>query len=493
MLRTPLRKSKHAGFTLLSALSFTILVSTLLAGAATIATSHYNRAKVEGSYASAIALADAGVNYELAWLSRDITDASRAHQQGSPYTGSIPGAPGTFQVYVKDWGTDCNGGTWSQPNDICVVSTGTVNGISRTVRVRSIRKSIFEEYVIYAYSIGIFNGGGTSATATQVVGNTGTNGSMTFNGSTNTDTIVGSLDLNGSAASSSDPGTNVRTNPDAVKMPSVTQVADKTFPAGGLTWLKTNNSNASIRRLNTLDPTWLAEPSVAGITLADVNALPSAGFTTASTTFGDPPATVPTDSSTRDDSSSSSANWRFVQPADATYGISAYGIKGKRVYLVPPGDYYFNRFDVKAGTSALVFLTHLGRIRIWVDQATAGSVPDDNLSVPAIFTDTSPNKFRFYYNKCATLHMGGNAKFNGSFYAMKTGCVSATPELDFTGNSMIYGAMIANKINLGGGTKVIFPNNGGDTADMALWYGFGDNWKEISLTANPVFPDGTSN
>lgn len=493
MLTTQESKPKRAGYTLISALSFTILVGTLLAGAATLATSHYDRSKVEGSYANAIALADAGVNYELAWLSRDITDSTRAHQQGSPYTGSISGVPGSFSVYVRDWGTDCNGSTWSAPKDICVVSTGTVDGVSRTVRVRSIRKSLFDEYAIYAYSVGVFNGGGSASTSTQVVGNLGTNGPVTFNGTANTDIVIGNVDLNGSAAASSDPGTNVRTNPDAVIMPSVSQIANKTFPGGGLTWLQTNNDNANIRKLKTTDTTWAAEPTVSGITLADVNALPSAGFTAASRTFTDPTSTVPSDTSNRDDSSSSSANWRFVQPADTTYGIAAYGIKGKRLYLVPPGDYYFTKFDFKAGTSALVFLTHLGRIRFWIDQATAGSVADDNISVPVIFTDTSPNKFRLYYNKCSTLHMASNNKFNGSIYALKSGCVSATPEIDFTGNSMVYGSLITNKMTLGGGTKVIFPNNGGDSEDMALWYGFGDNWKEISLTANPVFMDGTSN
>ena len=86
------------------------------------------------------------------------------------------------------------------------------------------------------------------------------------------------------------------------------------------------------------------------MTLVDVMALPSAGFTSASCNFADPPNTVPTDTSTLDSATGS----RFMTPADPTYGISAYGVKSLRLYLVPPGDYYFTSLDFKAGTSGLV-------------------------------------------------------------------------------------------------------------------------------------------
>lgn len=489
------RSRKRAAFSLITALAFTLIVGTVLAGVGTVSMSHFSRAKVEGSYANAVALADAGVNYELAWISRDTTDASRPHQYSSQYTGSIPGVPGTFKVYVKPWGTDCDGtGTWTAPSDVCVVSTGTANGVSRTVRVRGVRKSIFDEYAIYAYDKGVFSGGGSSSTSTEIVGNMGTNGGVTFNGSSNTDMVNGLLSLNGPGASSSDSGSNVAKNPDAVIFPDVAFVANKLF-GGGLSFLQTTNSNSSIKMLSSADTSLASEPTLAGLTLADVNSkLVSAGFTTASRTFSDPPNSVPSATSALDAPSAGSSA-RFVIPADATYNISAYGIKGLRTYFLPPGDYYFNNFDFKAGTSALVFLTHLGRIRIWVDQPTSGAVKDDNIKVPVIFTDTDPSKFRLFYNKCSAMNLNGNARFNGGFYAIKSGCSAGLPNMDFSGNSMVYGSVITENFKVTGGSKVVFPNNGGaDPTDFSLWFGFKDNWKEIlAPSAQRVFADGTQN
>lgn len=490
------RLGKRAAFSLITALAFSLIVGTVLAGVATLGSSHYSRSKVDGSYANAVALADAGINYELAWISRDTTNSTLPHQKSNPYTGKVSSnVSGSFEVYVIPWGTDCDGtGPWSAPSDMCVVSTGTANGISRTVRVRGVRKSIFDEYAIYAYDKGTFSGGGSSSTSTEIVGNMGTNGSVTFNGGSGTGMVNGLLSLNGSGATSSDSGSNVAKNPDSVIFPTVSFVADKQF-TGGLTYLQTFNSNANIKMLSSTDTSLASEPSIAGLTLADVNSkLVSAGFTASSRTFSDPPNSVPKDTSSLDDPSAGSGA-RFETPQDTTYNISAYGIKGLRTYFLPPGDYYFNNFDFKSGTSALVMLTHLGRIRIWVDQPSSGAVKDDNIKCPVIFTDTDPSKFRLFYNKCSAMNIDGNTKFNGGFYAIKDGCTPGNPNMNFLGNSMVYGSVITQDFKVAGGTKVVFPNNGGaDPTDFSLWFGFKDNWKEIlSKSAEKVFSDGTSN
>ena len=48
--------------------------------------------------------------------------------------------------------------------------------------------------------------------------------------------------------------------------------------------------------------------------------------------------------------------------------------------------------------------------------------------MPVVFTDTSPSKFRLFYNKCANLSIGGNSKFNGGFYSLNSGCNPACPD-----------------------------------------------------------------
>lgn len=505
MERVTIRKR---AFTLITALAFSLIVGTVLAGIGTVTVSHFQRAQTDSDYANGIALADAGINYELNWISRDTTYQQSCtnprvpgciDRWGTPYSGSISGVPGTFSVQVRAWGSGCDGDVnWAAPGDMCIQSTANVNGITRTVQARGMRKSIFDEYALYAYQQGTFSGGGSSSTSTEIVGDLGTNGGLTFNGALNTDIVNGTVDLNGGTASSSDSGTNLLSNSDPVVMPNVSEVAALQFTSSptGLAWLAANNNNANIRMLSSTDPSWASDPTIANMTLSDVMALPSAGFTASSRTFADPPNSVTSDTSTLDLAPSGT---RFVTPADATYGISAYGVNGLRIYLVPPGDYYFTSIDFKSGTSGLVFLTHLCTpghpIRIWIDNPTSGAVKTDNLSVPVIFTDTSPSKFRLFYNKCSTLNIGGNSRFNGGFYAIDSGCQAGTPNMNFNGNSMVYGSVITDYFTVSGGTKVVFPNDGGgsDPTDFSLWFGFKDNWKEVSSNGNPVFVDGTSN
>jgi hypothetical protein len=480
------------GFTLITALAFTLVVGTILAGVGTVAVSHLSRSKVEGTYANSIALADAGINVELARISSNTADATLADQAGSAREGSIAGI-GDYSVYVIPWGSNCDGtGTWKAPGDMCILSTGKVDGISRTVRVRGIRKSIFDEYALFAYIDGTFSGGGVSSGSTEIVGNLGANGAMTFNGALNTGIVNGMLELNGSATSS-DNGSNVLKNPDPVIMPDVSAMANLLYTSspGGLAWVAAHNNNANIKRLSSSDPSWAAMTTVSAITAAAVQALPSAGFTSSSRTLGDPSNSTPSDTSTLD----TSAGPRFFTAADATYKIDAYGVNGKKIYILPPGDYYLNNLSLSQGTSALVLLTHLGQIRIWIDNPPTGKAKDDTLGVPVIFTDTAPSKFRLFYNKCANLTISGNGRFNGGFYALNSTCGNGTPNMKFTGDSMIYGSVITDYFTVSGGTKVVFPNDGGgaDPTDFSLWFGFKDHWKEVNPSGNPVFVDGTSN
>jgi hypothetical protein len=484
------RHAKRAGFTLITALAFSLVVGTVLAGVGTVALSHFGRSKVEGDYADTMALADGGINYEIAAASRDLINLSGVNQMGNPHVGTITGIPGTYSVYVRPWGTGCNGlGNWAPPTDVCVVSTGTVNGISRTVEARGKRKSLFDEYAIYAYSVAVVNGVGASGN-TGVDGNMGANGSVTFQGALGSGAVLGTLSLNGGGASVNNNAGNVQSNPDALVFPTVSQVANAMFPGGGLTWLQTHNSNASIMMLKSADPTLATEPTVAGITLADVNSkLTTAGFTVASRSVGSAPITDTKDTSALDNASGGT---RFVMAA-GPHGGTPVGVGGTPVYFFPPGDYYFSDLNF-LNKGSWVILTHLGDVRFWVDSAAAGN--DDISKLNVVFSDPTASKFRLYYNKCGTVTMRGQAVFSGSIYGIKSGCVNG-PGVDLEGGDEIYGSVIVNTFTTGGGSWVVFPNNGGNdnSSDPSLWYGFKDNWKEIRYDGsnNPVFADGTSN
>ena len=126
---------KNSGSALITALAFTAVSGLAVVGVGTFAVSSYNRATVESNYASAVNVADAGVNAVLRKLSVDPTDANLVNSINNPLTGSVPGV-GTYSAYVEDYTT---GGAWTAPNDMRVVSTGTVGGVARKVSVRGAR------------------------------------------------------------------------------------------------------------------------------------------------------------------------------------------------------------------------------------------------------------------------------------------------------------------------------------------------------------------
>ena len=496
------RKWKRTGFTLITALAFSLIVGTVLAGVGTVAVSHLGRSKVEGTYASAVALADAGVNYELRWDSIDPTFKTQSpHQISNPYTSpnpAIPGIDGTFSVYVRDWdgpNHNCDGGNWTDPvhQNPCIVATGTTGGISRTVHIRAAHKSVFDEFVIFAIAKGTFNGGGSS----YIVGDTGTNGQVKFNGSTGTNYVQGTLYYNGPGTTGDPSGSNTATNTDPVNFPSVSDWANNMFPAGGLTYLQTHNANASIMQLTSSDTSLASIAKVSDLTLANINSkLASAGYTTASRALTDPTNSTPADSSALD--MPGVANQRFAFSGGLSgVTVGGYGENGKRVLFFPPGDYYFTSASLKGGTTGLVFLTHLGNIHIWIDNPTSGPNKSDDLSTSAVFTDYTPSKLRIFYNKCNQLNMTGNSVWPGGFYAVNPGCSPTNPMINIGGAGAIFGSVITDYFTVGGNTQIVFPNNaGGDPLDFALWFGFKDNWQEQKPnldSSKTVFADGTSN
>ncbi len=525
--------AKTRGASLIMALVFTLISSVLLGVIGTFALANLNKATIDSDYAAALNIAEAGINYELRWISADTSDPNRAHQaapvtgQNGPFSGSISGVPGTFAVSVTQWDPDAPDGSgispWYAPKDLLITSVGTVNGVIRVVRARSVRKSVFEEYVLYATDSGTFSGGGSSSTSTAIWGDLGTNGDVTFNGTLNTDIVVGDVSLNGGDAGSSDPGSNLIINQDPVEFPTIPEIADSMW-TGGLSHLVTNNSNANMRKLSGSNNAMSNHTSITGITLAmlglaeqtDPNAksastmryVPSgtmnpmfvaAGFVASSRLVGDPNNSYPNDTSALD---AATTGTRYVtMQISVVNGEVVYstppleGVVGKKLLIIPPGDYYWGRVDLKGGDTGVIVLNHLGPVRIWVDTVT-GFSQADALSVPIIFTSTNPSKFRLFYNKCQTLTMSGSSNFYGGFYSYKPGCSTNTPEVKFTGNSTVYGSVITNYFTVSGGTRVIFPNDSGsDPTDYSLWYGFKDRWRELTVpgTTGPVFRDGTDN
>ncbi len=120
------------GATLVTTLFFTLITTTLLAGIATYSVSHQVRVKADSDYASALALAEAGINYEIRKLGVSPDTVGQRNSPDTPPNNS--GLQGTFSVYCVN--QDAGETNWTTASStLYIYSTGTVGGISRTVKV----------------------------------------------------------------------------------------------------------------------------------------------------------------------------------------------------------------------------------------------------------------------------------------------------------------------------------------------------------------------
>ncbi len=220
---------------LISALAFTVIIAVCLAGIGTLCVSHYSRASVDGDFASALNLAEAGVNYEFRKISQN---AANADQKGGANPPGVTYAfgSGAFRVYC----TNKDGSVpWVAPNNLYVISTGVVNGVSRTVKASAKGFGATANYALFGVAEGIING-----TAATVNGDVGTDGFFTFNGHPS---VVGNVNFNGPGSDWQSPpqgAYSVNHFPSPLIWPTVDTIANQKFPGGGLAWVATHNDNA---------------------------------------------------------------------------------------------------------------------------------------------------------------------------------------------------------------------------------------------------------
>lgn len=225
------RSSRRRGSVVIGVLFFLLIMSMLLLGVGSYATSHQQRTTMDTAYAQAMDLAEAGVNYEFRKISGN---AASADQASSPLTVSL--GSGTYTV----WCTSTDGvSNWTVgQNNLYVWATGTVNGVTRTIKVSAVGSSGPADFAIFALNTGTLNG-----TAMNVNGSVGTNGTLNFNGHPG---VTGTVSFNGSGSgwAGSDPGGYpVTYSPDPIPWPTVDElVVEETGRT--LAQLATNNDNA---------------------------------------------------------------------------------------------------------------------------------------------------------------------------------------------------------------------------------------------------------
>jgi len=454
------RQTKLKGASLLTALVAVLIVSIMLGGLGALAVSHYSRARSDAEYAKALQLAEAGINYELRYISDNQLSTVNpvAHQAGSAYTGSVSGAPGTFSVWVTN--DPDNGSAWAPPSAMLIHAIGTVNGISRRLVARGTRQSIFDIFTLYGIQTVNFNGSGST-----VGGDIGTNGTMNVVDPIGNVPAPGEIYLAGGGATINKTGTNVVLHPNPLEFPTIDEIIVKNPPVGlgstGWAWLTStsplNRSNPNLRTF----------------------AATGAALTPAGTRLAGAPWTGTNAQSIR------------LQNADFN-SLGNHPSTGNKTLIIPPGDYYFTDIQLSGTRQIIVDTGGLttgtpGLVRIWMN----GSNSNDQININVSFTSTNASMFRLYYNKCTSISISGNSTYYGGFYAVRDGC---TGNIQVEGGSIIYGSVLANNITVSGGSAINFPSDGiiDNPGDFSMWFGFRDGWKEVNSGGSVVFIDGTN-
>ncbi len=228
-----IRKAQR-GAILISALAFTVISAMLVTGMLTVSTSYFARTQSEADYERALALAEAGVNYEFRKISQNTTNADQRPNGTSPGVSYNLGG-GTFAIYCAN---SNNTTPWTPPGNLIVYCTGTINGISRQLQVTGKGYSVTPNFALFGVQNGLMNGAPSVPT-----GDVGTNGSLNFNGDP---TVGGHVDFNGAGSGWSPTpcgSYNVQHFANPVGWPTVSAIASQTV-AGGLATLATTNDNA---------------------------------------------------------------------------------------------------------------------------------------------------------------------------------------------------------------------------------------------------------
>ncbi len=421
------RKNRNRGFALITVIMFIAITSTLLAGIGTFAVSHNSRAHSDADWQSAMDIAEAGVNTELSKISRNFLTADI-----TPTTYSFNG--GTYRVWVTQRNSDGTETTpWTAPNDMFIYSTGSFDGVSRTVKV-SVKGNIVDN------TFALYGVGGANLTGNvDIVGNVGTNGTVAVSGTSN---ISGSIELNGTAANiSGGTGLPIR-NPAPLIWPTVDEIANDTFLVGGgipTSALQGGQSSAAI--------------------------IPSSNAY-----VGGRPAEM------------TGLQWLATHNDNARVGLPANGtsaVISNTITLVGPGNYFVSSV-LLSGSRQIRFNNTAGPINLWLG-------PTNGLGAVAFAgtTDAQPTGMPGSYevNMYVAVKYGvnfvGTSTFRGNIYCYNRDPITGLPfgELRNSGTPIIYGTVVCNQAVLNGTTEIQFHSS---PTRQGWWgyYGMDDSWIE---------------
>jgi len=449
------RNPARGGMALVLALVGIVIVSTLLAGALMLSVSHMSLSSTNSSYANALNLAEAGVNWEFWKISTDVTSADN-----SPATLELPPGSGrSFEVHVEAYP---DGGAWTTLGPFWVISTGTVDGVSRTVRVVARGYGLAGLYALFG--IDELNVGGNAT----INGAIGTNGIVTVNGdpTLNGNFIYCGDGAGGETVTPVPPG-EVMYTPLPESFPTVNELANERAyekydveTTLGVDFFATSDGGAPYN-------------DNASITDTYGNPINIMNYRVNNQTF----LQAETDQ----------------QETIVVDGVTVPNpLYGKRTIVLGPGDYYFESFDVM-GNNGIRIDDSAGVVNVWLGAAGAIGSADIIDGGSMFFTSHESSRFHLYQGSKRTLRLTGTMDIYGSIYAYNgpdsSGDYYGT--IDILGDGNIWGSVIGYDVNKTTGSATInFPSSGGTgpggtgpgpaPGEPIFFFGFDQGWEELN-------------
>jgi hypothetical protein len=436
---------------LVLALVAILIISILLAGSLLLSVSHMSLSNLNNNYANALNLAEAGVNWELWKISTDFLSADN-----SPVTVEVPPDSGrSFEVHVEAYP---GGGAWDGLGPFWIISTGTVSGVSRTVRVVARGYGLAGLYALFgidSLNVGgnatINGASGTNGTV-QIAGSPDINGNFLYCGTATGDTVI-----------PTPPGEVIHT-PLAESFPTVNELANLRA------WEK-----YGVQTYLGID---FFSTSEGGVPYNDnASIVDTAGTPISITAYRIGPQT-------------------FLQADtdDNPYledGITPNPLYGKRVIVLGPGDYYFESFDVQ-GSNGIKIDDSEGIVNIWLGPSGGSGSADIINGNCLFFTSQDPSHCNIYQGSKRSITLTGTMDMYANVYAYNgpDGSGDYYGLIDIIGDGNIWGSVIGYDVRKATGSATInFPSSGGTgpggtgpgpaPGEPILFYGFDRSWEEV--------------
>lgn len=436
------------GVALPLALVAVLLISMLLAGALMLSVSHLSLTHTKSSYANAMNLAEAGINWELWKISRDLSSADN-----TPATVELPGGSvRSFTVHVEAYP---GGGAWTTLGPFSVISTGIVDGVPRTVRIVARGYGLSGLYALFG--IDSLSVGGNAT----VNGASGTNNDVNVTGGPNINGnfIYAGPDAGGDQVTVTPPA-QVFTAPLAEDFPTVNELANQrawekygVHTTLGVDFFATSNDGT---------------PYNDNVTIRDANGAPV-------------------------DTSGYGIQWQHLPQAGTTLWDGTpvpANLQNANIIVLRPGDYYLEGLDVQGNRG--IFIDDLeGIVNVWLGPS-GGSGGMDMINGGSIFfTSHDSSNFHLYQGSRRTLVMEGTMDFYGSVFAYNGPDNSGGywGSIIIRGDGLINGSVIGYDVNKTTGSCTInFPSSGGigpggggpgpTPGEPIFYYGFDQSWTE---------------